>query len=85
MMVPDLMSNQNNPQTTSQMSGGNTGGGMMRLTQRGADSFSQNSKRYAKASSRFTYSCNFSMTKFSDKDSDGSYQIKQLDKYKSTK
>lgn len=58
-----------NPQTTSQMSGGG-GAGMMRLTQRGADSFSQNSK---------------SMTKFSDNGSEGSYHPKNVEKYKTTK
>lgn len=61
-----------NPQTTSQMSaGGAAAQGMMRLTQRGADSFSQNSK---------------SMTKFSDNGSEGSYHPnKQVEKYKTTK
>ena len=43
---------------------------MMRLTQRGADSFSQNSK---------------SMTKFSDNGSEGSYHPKNVEKYKTTK
>ena len=51
------------------MSGGG-GAGMMRLTQRGADSFSQNSK---------------SMTKFSDNGSEGSYHPKNVEKYKTTK